>query len=336
MKKYLLLSMLAIAAFMSCGKDDKESGTNPANPDAVAANVKVYYGETVKGSLPDVTTGAPTLIASDDDVAAIGGGYAIIVPQVEAGDVAGYLVQIKGAGSYFKIDYTKPRGARKAPKQLGVFKEAETLNPADSVIILKIPADFQDGEFCVEYAAYNAEGKIGNKVTACITVIKSAGLGSLVGTWKKSGEYDAEKKKWTYVFIDSALTNLMCNDGKIYDMCPAGANCTEVKLATTIRDQSKDEITFTAAGKFTSVYLGIYKYLNFETSTCSKAEYFEEKQEDNTTGSWGYNSKTKVLSIGDNISDDELWDFETFNLEVKGNKFTITYDDGEKVEYTKK
>lgn len=335
MKRYVLLSLLAVAGFLSCGKDDdKKDNVNVGNPDAVTAAAKVYYGTTVQGQLPAVTAGAPVveLYTGDDAAFALAGGFIVLEPSSTAGEaVKGYLVQINGAKSYFKIDYSQTRGARRAPGT-GLFKEQ---GASDSLIVVKLPEDITSGELCVNVAAYNDAGQIGNVVKHCITIIRTANETTLSGTWNRSRSYDKEKNKWSDRY-DSSRAELMCSINKLGWLCEPGLNCTPVNVLTDLKIDSS-YMTFNANGSFVYVEKRTLLNINLETSSCSAFKYNTSVvEEDPSNAFWAYDKASKRLILTDNTADDNGASFESYQLEIDGKKFVITFENGDKEEYTKK
>ncbi|UYQ93677.1 hypothetical protein MKQ68_00995 [Chitinophaga horti] len=336
MKKYLLLSLMAAAGIMACGKDDAKETVNTANPDALTSATKVYYGALVDGNIAEWTAGGPVIYRTEDDSTlqrvVLAGGYMVLDVEADAAsDVTGYLVQIEGAKSHFRIDYTKPRGARKAPAS-GLFKTQEA---ADSQIVIKLPENAKDGEFCVKAAAYNADGKVGNSIKYCVTVSKAGNNSALSGTWYRTGEYDSEKEKWSTKY-DSSVSNIFCVENKLTWICPPGQNCQGPDVLWGLKIDSSTFV-FSADGKLVLQERRRINELDLEASTCSNLKYTSRVAEEAAqTVYWSYDATGKKLLLTTDPANDQEWMFTTMGLEINGNKLILTEAGGDKQEYTKK
>src|SRR5689334_17275082 len=115
MKKLLWLPLATLIFLGSC-KPDKSVDTpklRTDDPKALSAALKVWHGVRTNGNAPAMSANPNRPVLSqqsnNQNFKAIAGRYAIIQPEVESGSVAGYNIQVNGAGQYFKVDYSKPR-----------------------------------------------------------------------------------------------------------------------------------------------------------------------------------------------------------------------------------
>ncbi|UYQ93678.1 hypothetical protein MKQ68_01000 [Chitinophaga horti] len=344
MKKYALLSMLAVAGLMSCGKDDAKPEIDTTNGTALAAESKVYYSTKIKGQLPDGTGGALSLSVDEEDVMAIDGRYVMISP-APGGDVTeGYYVQFKGDTSgYYKVDYSLARNARQAAGQEkghGLFKTQDGASPEDSLITIKLPDGVKTGNFVITIAAYSAGGGVSNSVDVTVKLVQPAGLSSLVGTWKFTGEmnHDSTWDRDVYA-ADSSVGPVYCLPNGPTNFCPSG-NC-EVASAKELvyrYQMLKNEVVLSSNGNFTSTEVTSYTYIDWAASACGN---LVRKTDENTfaiKGGWSYDVATKTLyTVMDEngAAGTEYVYFDKMKVELTG-KTAIFFEEEYASEYTKK
>lgn len=207
MKRALFVGTLAGAmGFYACKKDDKtvtvtetvnDTIINTIFPNGqVDANtlsdgITVAYSTKVSDSLlpaPSADAAGPKLDSFyEREYTAVKGRYLFLTPPGASGSVAGYYFQIVGAKSYHKITY--PAIVNDKRQKNGAAARFEGDN-ADSLIMVKIPLDIKGDTFTVKYAAYDADGRVSNALTARVILLpqgNAAFMDSVAGTWKYFG-----------------------------------------------------------------------------------------------------------------------------------------------------
>jgi hypothetical protein len=345
MKKLFLFVLTAGIALYACKKDN-DNGDNttkqidPANAQEMTDAVKVFHGTKVLGALPlTSTTGTPVLAASSNNqsLMAINGRYAVITPEVESGDVSGYLVHLPGADSYFKVDYSKPVSGRQKPvTKSGLFKI--TGGNADSAIVIVLPGNVKPGTFCVEYAAYDAQNRYSNYIKVCVTVL-AAGTDesgkAILGSWrlnreKRNGEWRDPYK------ADSSFNQYACSADTLVHCTPNYTNCKSV--AYIINQEETDEVSFTDNGRFESLYAEKSMYLSLDHSPCNNPKYVTSTDNDTELGGWSYNATTKKLTVVYDYDDGEP-NYDVLIIpviELTATKLVFENDLDEQSEYVKK
>jgi len=350
MKKLFLFVLTAGIALYACKKDnDTDNGDNgdnttkqidPANAGELTAAVKVFHGTNVPGAMPlTAGTGAPVLAASSNNqsVMAINGHYAVITPEVETGDISGYYAKVTGADSYFKVDYSKPVNGRKKPvSHAGLFKI--TGGNADSAIVIVLPGNLKPGNFCVEYAAYDAQNRVSNLIKVCVTVI-AAGTDesgkAILGSWrlnreKRNGEWRDPYK------ADSSFNQYACSADTLVHCTPNYTNCKSI--AYIINQKEKDEVTFTDNGRYETFYAAKSLHLTLDHSLCANPTYITYTDSDTEQGGWSYNATTKKLTIIYDYDDGEP-NYDVLIIpviELSSTKLVFENDLDEQSEYVRK
>ena len=356
MKKILLVLLATGLTLYACKKDDKTNTTTPPPPDevkpvntkdpqAMTAAIKVFYGTNTKGTLPAPTgTGAPVLKASNKTITTANGYYAVINPEITSGTVAGYYLQINGADSYFKIDYSKTRGARKAQTvskhNEGIFRELG--DNSDSLIVIKLPENATLDTFCITYVAYDSLNHVSDPISDCIAIIPVGGgteSAALVGTWSftrsKYGDED-----WTsdYYTPDTIYSGIRCdNDTLAY--CGGTSDCRTV--ISSHYWKTKLELVLAADGKLTNVYEDKSYRLDMHSS-CTDPTYLDVSLSYNVYGVWSYNPTTKTLILiltGEDSANPESYNVQSVQLsELSATKMVMygANDPTYLTEYTKK
>ena len=178
-----ILLLIALISLNSCqreveGKLPTQPPVSSKDPAKLSASLKVWHGTRTTGTPPAPTGNTPEIDPTiNPSILAIAGRYAIIKPDVTAGDVAGYYLGVPGAGQYFKIDFKKPRnisGRGIKPKHPGILQRTAS-GTADSSIVIVLPPNINVPDtFCVTYCPYDSSGNIGQPVTTCIYVTRFA------------------------------------------------------------------------------------------------------------------------------------------------------------------
>ncbi len=320
MKKILLVLLATGIAFYACKKDDKPDTTttpteevepvNTKDPQALTAAIKVFYGTNTKGTLPAPSgAGAPVLKANSVVIPAINGRYAVITPKLTSGAVAGYYVQVNGADSYFKVDYSKARNARKkqaAGKRHGSFR---TLGDnSDSVIVIKLPENATLDTFCITYAAYDSLNHVSNAVSPCIVIIPGGGGAegaALVGNWKLNRKKFLDAENWMedYYKHDTLYQDFRCSADTL-NLCASGASGC-MSLIAAISWVDKEELTITAEGSYNYMYLDTYHGIERVHNSCTNPTYYESSAGNSYNSVWSYNPATMQITVisGDDGAD---------------------------------
>ncbi|BAV07269.1 hypothetical protein FLA_3292 [Filimonas lacunae] len=324
-------ALCALTTF-SCSKD-KDSTVTPTvvaqiDPVALSAGMKVGYAATsVTGNIPAASTSAdaPVLDSLYDNVTyyAISNRYIVIRPSILSGDVQGYYIQVNGAKSYYKIDYTTARNLRKAQKAASSkHSSAKEGDNSDSSIVIKLPANLVTDTFSISYAAYNANNQVSNSINAIIAVASSdSASNSLVtGNWRRNrygnGIDDWNEDTIKYNNPDTSFYSYYnCNENGIYYYyyAPQGSQAID-RLPYYIQGYTNNDYSFQGKSQFTNTYGYIYKYINTGASSCSNYVYYDNSYIETYNGGYTYDAKTKTLII--------IWDGDGYD---NSNLYVDTY-----------
>lgn len=312
MKKILLLSAVACSAlFYACKKDSTTDTTTPVpedstvapaiDPVALSSNVKIGYGGTnVKGEFPATTTVAETpvldSIYNGRTYNTMNNRYVVIYPHVMSGFISGYYLQINGADSYFKIDYSAAYGVRRAKPVDKAHPDArDEADNSDSSIVIKLPAGLKGDTFSIKYAAYDSLNHVSNTITAIVNVIASSDSTNnalLAGNWKLTAEKYGEAEDWEpKIDADTSSENLFsCQDDKL-----SWGGDILIRYYTSYNTQN---ILFSANNAYSETYVQRYSELDLELSSCSNYVYTPYSEGTYTSnGGYSYNAATKTLTI---------------------------------------
>jgi hypothetical protein len=312
----LIFAFAVILSISSCKKDSKEeeSNINTSDPNAVTAAVKVWHGSLVTGQPPAPSNNNNVQLDAsvNDEVVAIAGRYAIISPEIVTGNIAGYYLQINGAGSYFKIDFSKPRTTNRvrtnsSHSRLALRLSGDSSNNADSAIVITIPDNIQPGEFCVTYCAYDAQGNVSNLVTTCVTVTSFGGDASvsyLEGNWKFTGSKDPDDIWESINGNDTSYIDGYCVDGRPGYYCDS-LDCSSLRFIDYIGTYN-DVMTFGKTGALQYKSEGMEKNILIDSSSCSSLKYESSPFSEEINGAWSYDGGTKKITL--------IFDFDEFGL----------------------
>lgn len=354
MKKVILFGVLAsVAGFYACTKEGTTTtitntvhdttiitthATGIVNADTLMAGLKVGYGTSVTGTFPTASADASAPVLDtlyNKTYTVVKSRFLTIYPPNVAGNVAGYYVQIAGAASYFKIDYTQAAGQRKAAKQA---RAAVTKNPSargygdgyiDSTIVFKLPATINGDTFYVKYAAYDTLGRVSHTITATVLVLpegSKALTDSLAGTWTYAGYNYYYNGSWEYddYQVDTLYyynQNFNCNN----DQLSWGSDLTIPYYKYIYhRSWSFDNYSFSYNNTEN------YGYLNLSTSTCSNYVYDMNNSSYGGTGGLSFDPKTRKLTvIYDEESNIDL-SYDTYYLsELTNTNMILSYNEGD-------
>ncbi|PSL47263.1 hypothetical protein CLV51_102108 [Chitinophaga niastensis] len=339
MKKLLLIIVVALTGLYACNKKSDTTTTpppaviDPKDPQALVSAIKVYHGTLNKGALPATTGGTLTLSVDSYQavIPAINGRYAVIPLSLASGlgtDVKGAYLKVSGSDSYFNIDFSKPRTARKANSKRPAIFARDSVSYVDSLIIIKLPDNTKSDTFRVEFEVYG-NNQVSNIVTAIIQVMKGGGDGdagkALAGTWEVSrfkdlGSLDTTWQPPFQHYSDTAV--FWCHNNKLVNMF---LDTLDVQLSLPVysyRD-TKNEITFNASGIGSGEDAGTETRLDTAQSNCSNQAYKDSIISDKGTFGWSYNPATKLLTIVyDQDANADFNDFsvEAVSVDVIGNK----------------
>lgn len=379
MKKiYLIGAILGALVFYACKKEDKTiTVTNTVNDtinktvwwsgqvdaNTLTAAISVGYSTKVADSvLPSASTSADAPVLDTmykRTYSVIEGQYLTIYPPNISGYVAGYYVQIKGASSYFKVNYSAANTQRKAARaamraklaasgakkasQLPAFVRGSGEGYIDSSIVIKLPVSIKGDTFYVKYAAYDTLNRVSKPVTATVIVLPQGSTtfnDSLAGTWNyaryrnySTGSYDNE---WTvdtlYPYTQQYYT---CNNNTL----TASEEATDIYLVSYAWS-SHWAFTFNSQYTYSSSYSGSYRNLDLDNSTCSSYAYTYSNNYNNTeTGAISYDaSKHRLMFIYNNneSNNNSNLDFEYYYYyvsELTAKKLVLTYDENETSDY---
>jgi hypothetical protein len=339
MKKILLFSAVAsVLIFNACKKDKDNDSETPTvdlvDRNALAEKIKVSYGTSVKGALPTATGTAvtPALREEEDTILAISGRYLLIQPTLineSEAEVKGYYIQVNGANTYFKVDFSTTRGLRKAPKNhKSLLREGDN---ADSIIVIKLPENIKSDTISFTYAAYDASNNVSNHVIVYANIISegnSADNKIFAGTWKVNRNKFNDEAWQDYYKPDTSFVPYHCTeDGTLAYCFEESASC--FNLAVGIYRYTKYNLVFTEKNRVDEISSYISKSLNFDLSTCDNYLYHPEvSYDDNYTSSWSYDKTNKILTFVDDnggSNNSSYYDYYTLTVEeITANKLVVS------------
>lgn len=347
MRKITTLVLFALlfactAAFYSCQREVDETlptqkTVSSKDPAKLSSSLKVWHGTRTTGTPPSPNSNTPAIDPTvNPTVNAFAGRYAIIKPEVTAGNVAGYYVGMANAGQYFKVDFTKPRdipGRSINPKRNHLLQRIQTGN-ADSSIVIVLPAYINVPDtFCVTYCPYDSSGNIGQPVTTCI-IVTSLGAGTnngwlqndfrLTASWDLTGGVRTE--------LDTIIYNKWAADGDGY-YCNAGflnGGAIFNGFTPIVSDSiyyRKNNIRFAINGAFDYKDYEDYKSVNTSLSSCSLFSFMPvSNYSDSLTGAYSFNSTTNKLVFiwefdSQGIPDPDYWEYNV--IKINDNHFIL-------------
>lgn len=345
MKQYILPIAIAVVAGMSaCKKDGTTTtitntirdttittsyATGIVNADSLTAGLKVAYGANVTGTFPATSTDAAAPLLDtlyQNTYTVIRGRFLYIYPKMISGNVAGYYVQIKGAGSYFKVDYTKEYGLR---KQAAQGFRSDATGYIDSAIVFKLPLNIKGDTFYVKYAAYDDQNRVSVPVTAGVRVMEAGSAAfndSLSGKWKLSLARQYNNGEFIEGLPFDTINNLSsdnyaCVDNKLVQSTNAADPLIPVTRVVMAQYFIFENYTFSLSGMSTP------QQLDIENSTCSNYVYKTSGESTalmGAEGGYSYNSTTKLITIvQDNQSNSNI-STGTFRVyELTANTLTL-------------
>ncbi len=156
--------LIAIALLLFVSSCNKDSGgvteVDPSDPDDVSRVLIIPGANSVDGQppSPSSTPGTPT-ISNNQTSASVVSGNTLYLPfnfnssNDGTGGYAGCYVQVDGASSYFDIPEDNPTSS-------------------DGLVVLPvgIPDNITEGEFCLSYCIYDADNRVSNVLSTCITI----------------------------------------------------------------------------------------------------------------------------------------------------------------------
>jgi hypothetical protein len=334
MKKILLLTaIIATVGLYSCNKNgenirkpiqDTIAASAKVNADVLTAGIKVAYGTNIADSVFPAASTTPSAPVLDTPFTKIyqvyKGGYLTIYPHNLSGNVAGYYVQIVGAKSYFKVDYTKANGLRRANAR------GHGDGFIDSAIVFKMPASIVGDTFYIKYAAYDTLNNVSHADTATVVVIQQGTdvvSDSLMGIWRHTYTSCYSDGKYQCVWsLDTGYVESYyyeCVNGLLVQNVSATAVVIPHQIA-----HFEDRITFDKFG-MTINYIASYKMLNLQTSSCSN--YVYDYQGNDTIvrkGTISYDAATRKLTQIYPSADHVGFGYSTYTvLELTDSSFTI-------------
>lgn len=345
MKQYILPIAIAVLAGMAaCKKDGTTTtitntirdttittsyATGMVNADTLTAGLKVAHGTNVAGTFPATAAGAPLLdTLYQGTYTVIKGRYLYIYPKAISGQVAGYYVQVTGASSYFKVDYTKAYGLR---KQAVPGFRSDVEGYVDSAIVFKLPVDIKGDTFFVKYAAYDDQNRVSVPVTAGVLVsaTEKAFSDSLSGKWRldgmrvyQNGKFSTDTFVTNPLYTESYFNYYICNSNSQLE---ASSNITDIYLPYNKSYQGQF-ITFSGYNMIDSIRQ-INQVLNLDMSTCTKIVY------DTTTNlnylsfnlGYSYDRATKSFTMVRDQPSNMSLEFENYHVvELTDKTFIIS------------
>lgn len=278
MRKLLIIVGLLFIAFIACKKEADETvivnvhdtihvvGTTLVNPDTLSAGIKVAHGIRVTGSFPAASADATAPVLDtlyQKTYSVVRSRYLIIYPPNMSGNIKGYYVQIKGASSYFKVDYTQAYNMR-----------GNGTGFVDSTILIKLPATIRGDTFYVKYAAYDSLNKVSAAVTGRVLVLpegSDAQIDSLAHNWR----FLATRYYANGFYTSDWVTDTGSVEGYTYFKCYQNflyngtAEDHDYYLPTTIYYKR----TYMNLGRFTYNYTSTSGDKSLQRNSCSNISY---------------------------------------------------------------
>lgn len=354
MKSHYMIVALVICLF-ACKKEDKTVTVtetvhdtiynpipidNAVNPDDLSAGITVGYGSrAADATFPAASPDGPVIDTSYHRLyKVVEDNYLVIYPPNLSGNVAGYYVQIAGATSYFKIDYTKAKGLRNTA---GARNYGNATGYVDSTIVIKMPIAITGNRFNLRYAAYDSQNRVSLPVTANVTVLPQGSPAfndSLSGTWSyasfRSYGDGYNNEVWAQDTLKSySQKYYTCNNGKL------------------VESSAKTELSLTYYGFVEHRYLtfsrynysiksnSAYRTLDLVNSSCTNYTYTYISSSDGAeTGSISYDpSIHRLTMITENSSNTALSYISYDVIALTDHQLILAYnryDDNSDAQYT--
>lgn len=276
-----------------------------ANPDTLSAAVKVGYGSRITGAFPTASddAGAPTMdTLYNKTYKVIKSRYLVIYPPVTSGHVAGYYVQIAGAASYFKVDYTQAYNLRRA-KYDNATARGDVSGYYDSTIVFKLPATINGDTFYIKYAAYDSLNRVSKPVTGVVLILPEGNdhfTDSLMGKWRYAGNntiYPNGTSNFPDIHLDTATADsygyYTCTGNKLKQMDGGAIYIPNVYYVYR-------EILQFEKYAWNDPYQNVYKSLSLDSSSCSNYVYADRNVAESGlrgTGGYAYDANTRRLTM---------------------------------------
>lgn len=316
---------LAVAGIMSCAKEEQAT----VGADALSDSIKVFYGQRHEGMFPSPAANAPVL--ADTANVAVMGRYVVVLPMVVSGKAAGYYVRIDGANSYFKVDYTQPRGARKS-NVLAKTAETGMPNAGDSAIVLQLPEGF-DTTFCISYAAYDSAGHTSGPVQLCVTDLQPGTGSALTGTWRKTADSSAAGWKEDFYSPDSTFRLFYCDNDTLRGYCPEGQTCPTDSIMTEASLVTKLDLTLGSGGAAVFEFARNYSTAVLPQFCSGQVTYNAGSQQVQTHYLWAFVSTGKLILIREQTPAGGP-EINVYHVRLNGNSLTLSQSGGI-TQYTK-
>jgi hypothetical protein len=342
MKKYLLLFTIAVVAFVACRKTTDSGTISAADVSKISTSLTVWHGKNTKGTVPTNPGGSIILDSTQQTIVSYKGGYVVIHPNVQNGTVAGYYVQIDGANSYFKVDYSTSQqrpvltqrpaiGAQQHQRVRRKFLSRpvdSTSNSADSAIVIQLPDNIAPGTFCMQYWAYDANGYTSAPVTVCVTIdqLGASDGSSWTGNWNITRyKYEPYDDGYDEYITDTTWHNNPYDttniDGYYKQFCVDGH--LSYDSGSYYDPNTNQSIT----GPSEAILVpDIYWYNNF-IFTLSANGAWTDKGSDGEKYYNGYYGSCDSLSYYYTKSEDSFSDIGGWSYNAGTNKFTIVEKD---------
>jgi hypothetical protein len=315
MKKALFLGVVASAiGLYACKKDGttttitntvrdttiiNQFASGVVNADTLMSGIKVAHGASVSSEFPASSTAAAapeldTLYKKTYTV--VQSRFLAIYPPVVSGNISGYYVQIAGAKSHFKVDYTQAYGWRKRVTPDG-RESAEGY--IDSSIVIKLPTTIKGDTFYVKYAAYDDQNRVSKAITATVLVLPEADdefTSKATGKWQYYSTNYVKDNVWSYenYLVDTggiSTAHFTCNNN-LLNANPDG------ELEVTSQNTTRYRL-FTI-GKYSYTDEQYYKSLTLDITSSTCSDYVYTKYENTslrTSGGYSYDPESKRVTF---------------------------------------
>ncbi|MCV9385568.1 hypothetical protein [Reichenbachiella ulvae] len=287
MKKLISLSYLIVYLFIIACDGGGDSMIDSSNPDAVSLSLKMEGATRYSGSPPAPSNelAAPVLYNYSKDFTVGAGGNAGIELYAFDYIISGVYLQVIGADSYWDIPVGSLNGTKVSPDHQSQSRALATKE--DYALILPIPSKLSEGEFCVEYSVYDANGLVSNVVSLCIKVVEPGGKNSefLIGEW--SGLKYVQKQNG--VIEESIIGETYANDFTLQAYCYDAYVDLEINESYT---ENYLHLNISKDGGLTLENERNITSLDYTNSTCDELVYVNNQRVDDAGGVWTFDAET--------------------------------------------
>jgi hypothetical protein len=350
---YLSAAISCAVGLFSCKKEKTITVTNTVrdttiitsylsgqvNPDSLSAGLKVGHGTAVTGTFPEKTSDAegPAIDSlNKQEYKIVRNRFLVVHPKVLSGNIAGYYIQIAGAGSYFKVDYSQAFNLRSSIRRSG-FRTTATANN-DSLIVFKLPEGVVGDTFYVKYAAYDDQNRISTAVTERVQILPQGNdtfmdaLGK--GPWRYLGQRHYSKGQFTDEWsIDTQKVSQYAYYNCVNNKLVSSEEVTDLMLPM-LSYREEEKLTFKKY-TWTYTYKSYGVALDLDNSSCSNAVFTTYLSDTARTTTYGisYDPNTNILILTEENFDQDLY-YDTYYVnEITDKQLILSYPQGDEPEH---